>query len=133
THPVRTCAYAEATACRIYGKERAEVLKWMCDSFRSEGFPEMAGLYATGLLIRTHNDPSVIRAMNLWADLVSSYSARDQISLPFVLWKTGLDVDPLPGALGANPYVRWRPHRQAGYYDSRGILRKPLVSRFWHL
>lgn len=39
----------------------------------------------TGILIRRHNDPSVVRAMNVWRSHILRYSRRDQLSLNYVL------------------------------------------------
>ena len=46
----------------------------------------------TSVIVREHNDPRVIEAMNLWWKEIDNGSRRDQLSLPYVLWNRELSV-----------------------------------------
>lgn len=76
-------------------------------------------LLAAGLLVRQHGSSQLARAMELWWDQVRTYTARDQISLPYVLWKTGLPHTVYDfNILRDNPYTSIH-----GHGDSPSALR----------
>lgn len=59
------------------------------DAYLAEGLP--GGVLAVGsMLLRRHACPQLDAAMALWWEQVTTYTARDQISLPYVLWKSQL-------------------------------------------
>lgn len=60
--------------------------------YRKEGFPKNFGLYACGIMIRK-NTSEIINFMELWYSEICKYSHRDQISFPYILWKTPIKVD----------------------------------------
>lgn len=55
--------------------------------YRSEGFPENAEMVQTGIEVRRHNDPNLIKFNELWFDEVRTKSKRDQLSFNYVAWK----------------------------------------------
>lgn len=91
-HELRNRVADEVEACIAHGKIRdATVIRAEYDSYRAAGFPDAEDcLSENAILFRRHGAVEVIAAMEMWWDLVASHSGRDQISLPFVLWKTGL-------------------------------------------
>lgn len=92
-HYDRICAYEEAAACLCSGlDEKTKILNQIC-AYRKEGFPENYGLPCGGFIARNHNDENVIKAMDMWYEEICKYSKRDQISLPYVLWKSNLRYD----------------------------------------
>ena len=72
------------------------------------GYPRNNGLYELPVSIRKNTDN--IKILNLrWWEQICRYSSRDQISMPFVLWKTNITPKLLPGyangGLNANPIM----------------------------
>jgi hypothetical protein len=59
------------------------------------------------LLLRRHNDPLVIAAMERWFVHVLRYSRRDQLSFRFALRETGLEPVVLPLDNHESDYHRW--------------------------
>ncbi|WP_196599075.1 glycosyltransferase domain-containing protein [Pectinatus frisingensis] len=109
-HPLRYCIYDEAAACCFYYKEKkSKILRQIIDYFK-EGYPIDNGLYCGGFLVRNHNRPEVIDTMNLWYENVERYSSRDQISLPFILWKTGIPIDLCDLTIWDNPWLKNYEH-----------------------
>ena len=91
-HDRRTCAYKEAAAFyhipRL--KKFAKQAKVQMEEYRRQGFPEEFGLFENPIIIRHHNDKECIRLMELWWKQLVMFSMRDQISLPYAIWK--LDI-----------------------------------------
>jgi hypothetical protein len=81
------------------------------DDYIADGFPDNLGLMENGVILKNHRHPELDAAMELWWRQFSVYLTRDQLSLPYVLWKTGLSVDVIPGTfLTANPLFAHYPH-----------------------
>lgn len=91
-HTQRRCAYKEATHCISKNKGDKETIRKQIKDYRDEGFPRKFGLYSCGILIR-RNDPAVMDFMKLWYNEVEKYTYRDQISFPYILWKTPMKID----------------------------------------
>lgn len=94
-HPVRDCVYQEFEAVRMLRYDDLEVLAEQEALYRSENFPEKAGLPETNILFRkpTQNTRDF---NNLWWNMISRYSKRDQLSFTYCTWKLGLKWDKFP-------------------------------------
>lgn len=111
-HSVRDCMYEEAVACVIGRKENRErVIPWL-DFMKREKFPEHFGLAECTVLIRRHNNELVNRTMQLWFELLKKYAKRDQLSFPYSIKKTGLEVQWIDLNVFENPWFFWKAHRQ---------------------
>ena len=84
---------------------------------KEENFPENYGLFDTSILFRRHNQYQVIRVMDLWCEVLSKYSRRDQLSFPFAIRQENIACDLLFGAPDQihrflNEDYECRPHRK---------------------
>ena len=61
------------------------------NNYKSLGFPEHYGLYEANVIIRKHNNKSVIDLMEYWWSEILNNSHRDQLSLNYVIWKYDFD------------------------------------------
>lgn len=95
SHPTRNCIYDEGTSCCIIGKDNIKLMRHQLDTYRREGMPEHFGLYETNLIACEHNNPLCIAVMEDWWNEINRFSRRDQLSLPYVLWKQGYHMDEL--------------------------------------
>lgn len=89
THYERNCAYDEARICIDNGIGNAKDLMLSIDRMHNSGFPHNYGLWYTSNLWRRHTVETEILCESWWQEM-SQGSIRDQVSLPFVLWKTGI-------------------------------------------
>lgn len=133
-HPYRNCVYDEIAQCyrdaRISLRDALRQLRHL----EAEGFPRQFGLFENNLILRRHNDPSVVRVSEGWWKEYMSYSKRDQLSLMPVYWKEGL----LPGLLlgeGVNsrntPLLDVVKHPGTlSVTSSRGLRRLPFKVRW---
>lgn len=112
-HWERDCVYEEARVCIRSRLDKATTIRRQMETYRNAGFPEHAGLAATGVLIRRHT-PDVCRMNERWWTEICTHSVRDQLSFP-VCFNGNLDllnVDPrgryIKIARHAKPRTRYR-------------------------
>jgi len=91
-HPYRTCITEEAKVVKDKQYDTAERIDPQIARYMDEGFPLHSGLYAGSILVRKHT-PEVRQFCEQWWDEIITGSCRDQISLPYVMWKTGFPMD----------------------------------------
>jgi hypothetical protein len=112
-HRHRDCIYKELEACIRLKKDDPQIMRRQIDSYRSAAMPEHYGLIEANLLVRDHHNPACIEIMERWWQEIVNHSGRDQLSLPFVLWKMGISV-PEIGRISDNvykmPLMRIQPH-----------------------
>ena len=91
-HRTRDCIYDEMVAVKHLkricgGGDMVEQV----NNYRDNGFPPHFGLYENSILIRDNRDAESLRLMELWWDEYCKYPTRDQLSLPYVIWKNHFD------------------------------------------
>ena len=91
-HNARSCVYEEAKGV-IYAKRapKDKVIEQM-KRYRQEKYPEANGLYENTVLVRKHNDQRCILLMKAWWKEYMNSCKRDQLSLPYVIWKTNFEL-----------------------------------------
>ena len=94
-HPQRNCIYKEAQACIAIKKDLKQTIEAQVNRYKLEGYPENAGMYETGVILRKHNDMKCQLVCNLWASELLKGSHRDQLSFNYACWKSHF----LPGCL----------------------------------
>lgn len=107
-HWGRECVYDEAETCIQLGLDKEEIMRNQMAVYEAEGYPRKAGLNAGGIILRRHSE-KVQEFNEFWWDQVCQHSKRDQLSLNYSIWKTGIKVGtfcPYPG----NDFVRHRTH-----------------------
>jgi hypothetical protein len=88
-HPWRTCAYDEIDECVKRGKLTATQGDKARSHLMLAGFPRHFGLWACGMVARrVHCNSLQIFMAPFWWDMTKD-CPRDQIWLPFVLWRIG--------------------------------------------
>lgn len=109
-HPCRTCLYDEAEVvlrdCPLVDKE---AVASQVSRYRQRGFPEKAGLWANGFIVRKHT-PEVARLNELWWEEYSNGCERDQLSFPVARCKAGMEIKTIDADVFASPWVLFRWH-----------------------
>jgi hypothetical protein len=106
----RHCAYGEATIRPP--KYANEPLDKQVAFYRSEGFPENFGLFEAGVQVRRMNSHGLIEFERLWLEQNMTFSYQDQISLPYSLWKTGLQYSALPKSFREYEWIHINAHKR---------------------
>lgn len=88
-HPSRNCIFDERKACSFASKGNTREMKSQVADYKEKGMPRHYGLIETNVIVRRHSDERVISLMEDWFDEIQRHSTRDQLSLPFVLWRAG--------------------------------------------
>jgi hypothetical protein len=90
-HLVRNCAFQETRAVQEKGMIEQSVANRIIKSFRHAGMPRKHGLYMNTIMIQKMGNP-VADAFNLaWWQMYLDLCPRDQVTLPYMLWKTRYD------------------------------------------
>lgn len=120
-HPFRNCLYEEALICvYAYRDFYFRILKQVI-SYKIKGMPLNYSLYETGITIFNNSHPDSFILREKWWNEINKGSLRDQIALPFCLWKYNLIAGRLEGNNLDNKYSTYHEHKQQPYSE------KPLV------
>ncbi len=95
-HEERDCIYDELVACKNLKKDDPKTMQEQINIFKKDGYPPHNGLYFAGILFREHANNKVESIMDDWWFWVDNKSRRDQLSLPYVLWKHEFNPGELP-------------------------------------
>lgn len=102
SHSQRQCVYAEALACISRKKGSRKAIEYQIELYKKEGFPKNFGLYECTIIASDlQNTTSVDVLDKWWKAFLYSKSFRDQLSLPYVMWKIGRKYTDI-GLLGDN-------------------------------
>ncbi len=104
-HPEnRDCIYQEAEYCKDMPKYRDQKVLEQVNAYRLDGFPEHNGLFACGMIVYNLSTLPT-QLLNMWWEHNLTYTYQDQLSLPYVAWKTGTKVKALELDQYNNPYI----------------------------
>jgi hypothetical protein len=91
-HQDRICTYAEAHLCMAGGLVSRELTEKQMARYEADGFPLNFGLNENNVIFRSHNDRDVVTLMESWWDEYYTGGRRDQLSLPYLIWKYNFHV-----------------------------------------
>lgn len=100
-HCQRECVYDEFEACKLLNKGNIESINNYCEKLISSGMPKKYGLLETGMLVREHNSNKCVSLMEDWWAEMSNNLFRDQLTLPYVLYKNKVEIGDI-ATLGVN-------------------------------
>jgi hypothetical protein len=111
-HPSeRDCLYQEAGFCKTMEKYRELPVMEQAEAYRKEGMPGHYGLWACGNLFREDNE--LVRSINeAWWEECVKWTYQDQISFPYVLWKSGECIDTITENQYSGRYFRILAHNR---------------------
>ena len=104
-HNDRNCLYDEAAFCIKKGKGVKAKLRRQVRAYQKAGMPVKWGLAETKCVIR-RNTEQIACLNEAWWIQLQRFSLRDQVSLPYVCWKTGLRWKVIPGRAGLPTFPR---------------------------
>lgn len=101
-HRARNCIYEEGKACVLMKKGNKQKIKEQLKKYKNIGFPKEFGLLEANVIVSDLHNKNSIKILNDWYDeFITSSSNRDQLSLPYVIWKNDLKISDI-GNLGYN-------------------------------
>ena len=93
SHANTICLYKEFEWVLRAKIDKPEIMQAHLKLLQDSGFPKNYGMPENNLIYRQHNKPKVISIMNDWWYMVENYTKRDQLSLPYVLWKHNINCN----------------------------------------
>lgn len=87
-HPDRTCVYQEMSAVVQWQLDYKELVDYQFRFYKTVGMPDNFGLYEMSTFI-VKNSKEIKELQLMWFEQIIRFSSRDQISLPYCLWKMG--------------------------------------------
>lgn len=110
-HFARNCVYDEARECIVLMKDDPASIKKQMQRYKHEGLPVGLGLTENNILLRNHNVVSVIAAMTAWWKELQNETKRDQLSLPYVIWRSSLKFFQIEESARVAGYFSYKQHR----------------------
>lgn len=110
-HYARMCIYDEGEVCIHWGKDSKDKILRQLKKYLDEQYPLENGLMCGGYIVRNHNRKEIVTVMEKWWFEVCNGSIRDQISLPYVLWKTMVPYDLFDLDFYNNEWMSVLPHK----------------------
>lgn len=109
--------YTEAIRCIQGHLEHADPILEQIEKYWLEGMPNDFPTILCGVLIRQHNNPHCVKIMeDWWKEIISTGSRRDQISLPYVLWRNDYSISDIIPVVD-NPYDLWDHFNYTGKHN----------------
>lgn len=112
-HPWRNCIYAEAEEAHNMKKYLDQPIMKQVNFYRSEGMPADYGMPSCGIIARSTWGQEINEA---WWNENLSWSIKDQVSLPYVLWKQKQTVYLCDVPLFGNGYFEIHANHRAEEY-----------------
>lgn len=118
-HAKDKCIYQHGFRIKQLKLDNPRVVDAQVRRYMSKGFPQNFGLPENSLIIRRNNDR--IKELNeLWWKEYQAGSQRDQLSLPYALWRTGVKVSWLPFSARKNEWLdNWAKHIGSRIYTRK--------------
>lgn len=98
-HQRRNCAYREARLCMKKGRIPRADYRRQIQHYQAAGFPMDRGLFVNTMMVQKMGDPATDAFNDAWYQHFLTFSQRDQISLPFLLWQENYPVRLMPQSL----------------------------------
>lgn len=109
----RDCIYDEEITNKNLKKGNYKLTHKQIEKIRNKGFPNHFGMYECGV-IAFINTAQTQKILSEWWEEFKVGGGRDQISLPYILWKNGMrfeDMGFLGDDLHINPLFRLHDHK----------------------
>jgi hypothetical protein len=90
-HASRRCLYDEADVCLERNAGNSDDIKKQILQYLAEAFPRNYGLYQGNIIFRVPTEETSLLNIK-WQEQQALFSNRDQISLPYVIWKNDINV-----------------------------------------
>ena len=116
-HVKRDCLYLEKKACIEANKDKADTLNEQINFYRAQGMPEGGGLFESAQILRKQLDHNTHKLNSEWWGQIDQFSVRDQVSLPFVMWKFDFKYKAMEGSQWLDPYFHIYNHQNKVLYE----------------
>ena len=116
----RNCIYDEAKAIFSLGnadsnnwKDNPQIISNQMNRYIKDNYPPNNGLIVSGVMLRKHNSPQVIKCMEHWWKELKKGSKRDQLSFNYSTWKTQTEFNWIDQDIRNDGYVLEVKHNKS--------------------
>ncbi len=107
----RSSVKEEVEYCIDNNKDDPSILFGQFETYIQDGFPDKSGLVNLSVILRRNKDTGVKNLCNLWWYQIIKYSRRDEVSFPYVVWKSHFKYGVFPWKDRYNcPYIEVKEH-----------------------
>lgn len=92
-NPIHNCIYTEKKFVIYYDYVKNSDITNQINTYKSEGMPAHFGMRECSIIVRQHSNIACQKLMNEWWIQVNKFTMRDQISLPYVIWKNNMTIE----------------------------------------
>ena len=92
-HRTRDCIYDEVVSVKHLKRVSGEEMDKQMEHYKAQGYPLHYGLYENSILVRDNRDKDTRDLMKAWWAEYIRFPTRDQLSLPYVIWKCNYNKD----------------------------------------
>ena len=115
-HQRRTNIFQEAEQIINNGRFPSDIVNSQIDYYKSNGYQD-CGLYLNGFQVRDNNNKDIKRLNDVWYEETCRFTPRDQLSLPYAIWKTGISPHNIRSGHDQRFTIITKGHKQ-DYYDN---------------
>lgn len=115
-HPNKDCLFTEIDYCIECRRGNVEKLKEQKKLYKEDDMPEHFGLSDNKVLLRNNHSELGKELMLSWFHHVITYSGRDQVCLPYVLYKNNKKYDFFEENIERNEFFETWPHNTVIWY-----------------
>ena len=90
-HPKRQDIFQEAAQIIKNGRFPAEEINEQISYYIKQGYRDQ-GLFLNGYSVRSNRDERINRLHDVWYEETARFTPRDQLSLPYAIYKTGIKL-----------------------------------------
>ena len=116
-HQQRTDIIQEAKRIIHNGRFPADIIKAQIDYYKSKGY-NGTGLYLNGFSVRNNRNKDINHLNEVWFEETSRFTPRDQLSLPFAMWLTGISPENIQSGHAQRFTIITKGHKQNYYANN---------------
>lgn len=109
-HPTRRSVSQEMARILDLDKESEDIIYGQFDDYETDGFNDRFGLYQNGFFVRDNKNPKINELHEAVFEIINKWSYRDQIALPFAIFKTGTTPENIYKGEVSSQYFKLKHH-----------------------
>jgi hypothetical protein len=111
-HPQRNCLYDEIEQCLVERRGNIQGLYRQALYYLKMEMPYNYQLSDNKVFLRNHHSDIIRKVMFEWWEEVQRFSGRDQVCLPYILWRNDLQYKFFKEKIDSNKYLVVGPHKK---------------------
>jgi len=116
-HQRRTNIFQEAQQIINNGRFPDDIINEQIDYYTTQGY-EDCGLYLNGFSVRNNKNEDIKRLNDVWFEETCKFAPRDQLSLPYAIWKTGIKPTNIRSGFDQRYTIITKGHKQDYYANN---------------